>query len=184
MGIKNWRQKTHRCICINIFLKFLNPSTQLSNILEILTQFQKLSGLKTNVAKTKYALFGHAQNDLQIQTLTGFSIEPKPFRLLGVYMTGNLDQLELNWKKAINAVRTEIGMWSTIKLSTTAKVNITKICLLSKFTHFASILPLPSKQIRNEVERIIIRFIYGPRRKLMKNIIFSPIHAGGLGVPP
>ena len=169
---------------INIFLKFLNPSQQLSKVLEILTQFQKLSGLTTNVSKTKYALFGHAQNDPLIQTQTGFSIEPNPFRLLGVYMTGNLDQLELNWKKAINAVRTEIGMWSTVKLSTTAKVNITKICLLSKFTHFASILPLPNKQIRNEVERIIVRFINGPRSKLMKNIIFSPTTAGGLGVPP
>ena len=91
-------------------------------MLNILTQFQELSGLHTNVTKTKYALFGNAKDDCQIQANTGFALDPDPFRLLGVYMTGNLDKLEMNWQKAIQAIRTEIGIWSTIKPSTTAKV--------------------------------------------------------------
>ena len=80
-------------------------------------------------------------------------------------------------------MRSEIGAWSILKLSNTAKVNITKACLLSKFTHIATILPLPPKQTRNEIERIIVNFINSRRNKLSKKIIFTPTLCGGLGVP-
>ena len=132
-------------------MRYLNPTTQLTSILNILTQFQNLSGLQTNVLKTKYALFGHAINDPEIENITGFSLEPNPFRLLGIYLTGNLDNLDINWQKAIKAIKTEIGVWSTTKLPTTAKLSITKTCLLSKLTRIASILPLPKKEFRNEI---------------------------------
>ena len=51
---------------INLFLKYLNPTTQLTNILNILNRFQALFGLQTNVLKTKFALFGNAINDPEI----------------------------------------------------------------------------------------------------------------------
>ena len=167
-----------------VFIKYFHPEAQLSEILKILTKFRTLSGLTTNVLKTKYALFGNAIDSPQITPLTGFTLEDAPFRLLGIYLTGKLDKLELNWEKAIKAMRSEIGAWSTLKLTHTAKVNITKTCLLSKFTHIATILPLPPKETRNEIERIIVNFINGRRHKLSKKIIFTPITCGGLGVPP
>ena len=130
---------------MNLFLKYINPDKQLLQVLDILNQFQTLSGLQTNVSKTKYALFGNAIDTPDIETLTGFSLEPNPFRLLGIYLTGELDKLDLNWEKAIKAMRSEIGAWSTMKLMSTAKVNITKTGLLSQFTHIETILPLPLK---------------------------------------
>ena len=169
---------------INLFIEYFHPEAQLSEILRILTKFRNLSGLKTNVLKTKYALFGNAIDSPQITPLTGFTLEDAPFRLLGIYLTGKLDKLELNWDKAIKAMRSEIGAWSTLKLTHTAKVNITKTCLLSKFNHIATILPLPPKETRNEIERIIVNFINGRRHKLSKKIIFTPVACGGLGVPP
>ena len=168
---------------INLFIKHLHPEAQLTEILRILAEFRTLSGLKTNVLKTKYALFGNAVDSPLITATTGITIETAPFRLLGIYLNGNLDSLQLNWDKAIKAMRTEIGIWSTLKLSSTAKVNITKACLLSKFTHIATILPLPPKHTRNEIERIIVNFINGKRNKLSKKIIFTPTAYGGLGIP-
>ena len=86
----------------------IQPYTE---ILNILVQFQGLSGLQTNVLKTKYALFGNAVNDPGIETTTGFSLELDPFRLLGIYLTGDLHKLDINWKKAIKAIKTKIGIW-------------------------------------------------------------------------
>ena len=111
---------------INLFIKYIHPEAQLSEILKILTKFRVLSGLKTNVLKTKYALFGNAINSPQITPLTGFSLEDTPFRLLGIYFTGELNKLGLNWEKAMKAMRSEIGSWSTLKLTHTAIVNIKK----------------------------------------------------------
>ena len=168
---------------INMFLKFCNPQTQLLEILNILEKFRKLSGLRTNVSKTKYALFGNAIDSPDISSNTKITCETEPFRLLGIYLNGNLDKLDINWEKAIKAIKTEIGLWSTMKLTTTAKINITKTCLLSKITHFATILPLPKPSITKEVEQTICRFINGRRNKYKKEIIFTPTHAGGLGIP-
>merc|ERR1711954_119834 len=67
--------------------------------------------------------------------------------------------------------------------TTTAKVNIIKTCLLSKFTHLATALPLPSKEVISEVEKIFIRFINGKRNPYSKQIIITPKRYGGLGVP-
>merc|ERR1711954_131650 len=64
-----------------------------------------------------------------------------------------------------------------------AKVNIIKTCLLSKFTHLATALPLPHKDNITEVEKIFIRFINGKRPKFSKRIIFTPKRFGRLGIP-
>ena len=128
-----------------MFLKFCDPQPQLLEILDILDKFRQLSGLKTNVSKTKYALFGNAIDSQNISNETKVTCETEPFRLLGIYLNGNLDRLDINWEKAIKSIKTEIGIWSSTKLSTTAKVNITKTCLLSKITHIATIPPSPNQ---------------------------------------
>merc|ERR1711954_91888 len=155
----------------------------LTHILDILDKFKALSGLTTNVSKTKYALFGNAPDDLQITPTTGFTIENSPFRLLGITLTGDLKHLDINWLDAIKAVRLEIFQWSTIRLTTTAKVNVTKTCLLSKFTHLATALPLPNKDIITKIEKIFIKFINGKRLQFSKRIIFTPKRFGVLGIP-
>ena len=166
-----------------MFLKFCDPQTQLLEILDILDKFRQLSGLKTNVSKTKYALFGNAIDSPNISNETQVTCETDTLRLLGIYLNGNLDHLDINWEKAIKSIKTELGMWSSTRLSTTAKVNITKTCLLSKITHIATILPLPSPSITKEIEQTIIRFINGKRNQYKTEIIFTPTHAGGLGIP-
>ena len=168
---------------INMFLKFCNPQAQLLEVLEILEKFRSLSGLKTNVSKTKYALFGNAVDSIEITEKTKITCEKEPFRLLGIYLNGNLDCLDINWERAIKSIKAEIGMWSSTKLSTTAKVNITKTCLLSKITHISTILPLPNPNITREIEQTITRFINGRRNQYKKEIIFTPTQAGGLGIP-
>merc|ERR1711954_31045 len=113
----------------------------------------------------------------------GFTIENSPFRFLGITLTGDLEHLDINWSKAIKSVRHEVFQWSFIRLTTTAKVNIVKTCLLSKFTHLATALPLPNKDIITEIEKIFIKFIIGKRPQYSKRIIFTPKRFGGLGIP-
>merc|ERR1712115_698084 len=89
---------------INLFLAYNHPTQQLAHILDVLDKFKALSGLTTNVSKTKYALFGDAPDNLQITPTTEFSIENSPFRLLGITLTGDLEHLDINWLNAIRAV--------------------------------------------------------------------------------
>merc|ERR1712081_66496 len=170
----------HTSHLLNITTKFHAHDGTTNHILDILNRFKELSGLTTNVSKTKYALFGNAPDNLQITPTTGFTTENSHFRLLGITLTGDLKHLDINWLNAIKAVRLEIFQWSTIRLTTTAKVNVTKTCLLSKFTHLATALPLPNKDTITEIEKIIIKFINGKRPQYSKIIIFTPKKFGGL----
>ena len=66
------------------------------------------------MSETKYVLFGNAQDTPNIKISTGISLEPNPFRLFVIHLTGNLDQLDINWEKEINAKKVEIGLWLTM----------------------------------------------------------------------
>ena len=167
---------------INIFINTNNAPQQIKTIVKIMEQFKNFSGLSINVSKTKYALFGKAKNNLEITTLTKVELENKPFRLLGIYFTGDLSQLEINWSKALATARMEIHTWSSINPSTTGRINIIKACVMSKFTHIAAILPQPPKEFTLELENILIRFINGKRNKFSKDVIFTPKKYGGLGL--
>ena len=105
-----------------MFLKFCDPQTQLLEILNILNNFRQLSGLKTNVSKTKYALFANAIDSPDISKETRVTCETKPFRLLGIYLNGNLDSLDINWEKAIKAIKTETVSYTHLTLPTILRV--------------------------------------------------------------
>ena len=106
---------------ITLFMKFCNPKSQLLEALDILERFRQLSGLKTNVSKTKYALFGNAVDSPNISKKTKITCETDPFRLLGIYLNGNINALDMNWEKAKKDIKTEIGIWCSTKLSTTPR---------------------------------------------------------------
>ena len=96
---------------INIFIKYTNPTTQINAILKIMTEFKKLSGLSINVSKTKYALFGNAKDCPSITQNTLVEREKKPFRLLGIILTGDLNELQINWDKTLDSARLEAYQW-------------------------------------------------------------------------
>ena len=137
---------------INIFIAANNSPQQIKTIVATMAKFKEFSGLAINVSKTKYALFGNAQNPPEITPLTKISLEDKPFRLLGIYFTGTLNELDINWNRAIANARQEIYEWNSINPTTTGRVNIAKACIMSKFTHIAAILPNPPNNFITELE--------------------------------
>jgi len=168
---------------INLFIQSPNAIPQLQEILKIMEQFQQISGLEINVDKTKYALFGNAQNDPNITLQTALKLENDPFRLLGIHLTGNLDQLEINWTMALKSAKAEIVAWNLKRSTPHGKANIVKSNVLSKFTHIAMALPTPPKSFILQLESLITSFIAGKRHKYPKSLIFTPTDLGGLGVP-
>ena len=130
---------------LTFLLQQTTPPQQIKTIVATMEKFKEFSGLAINVSKTKYALFGNAHNPPEITPQTKISLEDKPFRLLGIYFTGSLTDLNVNWTRAIANARMEIHDWNSINQTTTGRVNIAKACIMSKFTHIAAILRNPRK---------------------------------------
>ena len=158
---------------INLYINNTNPTSQLTEILTIMKQFEEISGLQINVDKTKYALFGQAQDDPLITATTGLKQEKLPFRLLGIHLSGNLDKLDTNWDNALESAKTEIAAWSSKQTTPHGKANIIKSNVLSKFTHLAMALPPPPTAFITSLESLITHYIAGKRHKYLKNLIFT-----------
>ena len=124
--------------------------------------------------KTKYALFGQAQNDPLITPATGLKQEENHFRLPGIQLSGDLDRLEINWNTALDSAKLEIAAWSSKQTTPQGKANIIKSNVLSKFTHLAMALPTPPTTFIASLESIITIYIAGKRHKYPKNLIFTP----------
>ena len=72
------------------------------------------------------------------------------FKPLGCIFNSELDNLATNYTKAITAMRKELFLWSTKKLSIKEKIMVIKTYALSKMNHLVTILPNLSKEIIRE----------------------------------
>ena len=128
---------------LSIFLSLQNIEFQLQNLHQIFLEFKTLSGLTTNVGKTKYVIIGNPPLHM-FPSLNPFSLDTDPyFRLLGINLNPQLTNLDQNWLDALSDARKESFAWAKVDTTIFGRVNIARTSLLSKFTHIAAILPPP-----------------------------------------
>ena len=148
-------------------------------------RFKRISGLTINIGKTKYVMFGPTRKHLQPTNTPFEKLKSKSsFKLLGIKLNPDLENLDINWRDAIDKARKETFRWKGIKTSVFGRVNIVKTCILSKFNHIAAIVPQPSKDLIKQIENIIVDFINNSKRHVYpKELMFTPKEQGGLGLP-
>ena len=104
------------------------------------------------------------------------------FKLLGCIFDSELDNLAINYTKAISAMRKELFLWSTKKLSIKGKITVIKTYALSKMNHLVTILPTLKNDFVKEIENLLCKFINPGRTLFPKQLIFMPIKNQGLGL--
>ena len=111
---------------------FLADTQSVSNLFDLLHQFEKCSGLKIN------------QSKLEKNALAWISMSPE--------RRNSQPPAELRSKKTLN-------MWSQRDLSLYGKINIVKTLALSKLIFICSVLESP-ENFADEVNKIIFDFIW------------------------
>ena len=112
-GFKVWGLKNLMEIYADDLTIFLKPCDQnLRNVLNLLTHFQNLSGLKISVSKTKACWMGNKWNsdeklcpDLNLKWV-------KSFTLLGINFNNNLENMQSNFTDQIEKVEKMLSNWS------------------------------------------------------------------------
>merc|ERR1712121_255536 len=111
-----------------------------------------ISGLTINIGKTKYAMFGPTRRHLQPTNTPFNKLKSKEsFKLLGIKLNPDLENLDINWEDAIDKARKETFRWKGVRTSVFGRVNIVKTCILSKFNHIAAIIPQPKKELMKQI---------------------------------
>ena len=106
------------------------------------------------------------------------------FKLLGIHFDQTLENMNINYEKAITKVKMVANNWKNRYVSIYGKVCVVKTLMLPKLTHIATVLPtLTAKQIK-EVEKIWHNYISPKKASARADIktIHAPTAEGGLGL--
>jgi hypothetical protein len=100
--------------------------------------------------------------------------------LLGVEIDKDISNLDNNFSKVLEKMRSTIFYWSRFKLSLPGRIAVLKSLVLPLVSHLGSIL-MPSNRILNEMQNLMDDFGRG-NLNVAKNRITLPTELGGLGL--
>ena len=147
-GFKVWETRNLMEIYADDLTIFLKPCGQnLRNVVNNLTNFYKLSGLKISISKTKAIWFGSQCNSDEILCPDLGLKWVREFTLLGINFTNNLDNMQSNFTDKIDKVEKMLSNWSYRYLTPFGKVTIIKTLGLSQLSHIALVIPNPNKEM-------------------------------------
>ena len=119
--------------------------------------FEKVSGLKLNVAKTETMWIGSLQNcenePLGVKWKTCVKV-------LGIFLTYDVQTLvEKNFKQRLKKIRNAINLWKSRGLSIHGKVNIIKAIPLPKLIYPSMVISTPSEVIK-DFNNLVFHFFF------------------------
>ena len=151
----------------------------LKRILEILNEFEAVSGLQINIKKTQLMITGG--DDERIGDIIEGIKTVDSIEVLGVKIDRKLQKLDENWEKTLRKMVNQSNYWKLFRLSISGRVMIAKTYLISQATYLMGAIPIGDETI-NSMNEIIIDFVNGNEKKIARERWFRSRELGGYGI--
>ena len=149
----------------------------LQKILDVLKDFELISGLECNVEKTALMLIG--TNDPPTQDIIDIGFEIKSeIVLLGATIKNTGISYTDNIENIIRKIRRQSNFWKRFSLSLPGRISVAKTFLYSQINYLGCFLPISPHDIK-KISLEIETFVKG-KLKISKHRIFSKKSEGGL----
>ena len=133
----------------------LSDIPSLKKFLDSLNAFEKCSGLKMNVSKTKAMWIGTMKNSLEKPLGLEWCTTVKN---LGIHFSCNQQVLSSQiFQEKLDKIQKLINLWNMRGLSLFGRVTIVKTFLIPKLLYVSSIIETPTDVIKR-MERMIFKF--------------------------
>lgn len=162
----------------------------LRNLVKIIQDFAKISGLHANLEKTSVTPAGtNFSVNEENQICRDLKLDWKDsFTLLGVKIDSKLKHLEKNYEEKLIKAQTIISNWRVRPLTIHGRITVAKTLILSQFTYIAAILDLPNEATTEKIQNTLNRFVTNPmknedekeRKWLSTNMLYTSKAKGGL----
>lgn len=159
---------------------FIENEQQLCAVLEVITDFGRVSGSLLNKSKSNALVVGMVPLSAEAEWLhVGNAVS-----ILGVTFAENMsDTVEQNWSKVLRGFQIRLWMNNTRNLNLIQKVILINTYISSKLWYLASILPLPNKYAGKFISRIGSFLWYGkPWTRIAFETLVLPKKRGGLNL--
>ena len=155
----------------------------LRKTLQKLQSFYLMSGLKSNVDKTKAIWIGSmAKSNLKLCKEYKLDWDQGPIKILGVTFTPEVFNIwDHNSAEILRKVENTLKNWSKRKITLLGKIAVIKSIAISKFVHLFLALPNLSDDLVKPLNKLCFNFIWnwGPDR-IKRKFIVKDISKGGL----
>ena len=151
------------------------------NLFDLLSLFEKCSGLKINQTKSEMLWLGSLRH--RKDPILNLQISSEPVYALGVHFTYDREVSQRkNFFDKLGSLKKTLNIWSQRDISLYGKINLVKTLALSKLVFICSVMETP-KDFNKEVNNITFDFIWNHKpAKIKKTTVISQKTAGGLNM--
>ena len=156
------------------------------NCISVIDQFGLCSGLFMNNSKTSVIWLGSRKNSpIKYLTHLGMEWNPLRFKVLGVWFTNNLKNMEsINYQEKFEETKKLFLTWTKRNITPLGRIAILKSMILSKLTHLWLLLPNPPGNFMDNLQKICFAFIWNEKQdRISRRTTYKSIQEGGLSVP-
>ena len=151
-----------------------------SKLFDLLSLFERCSGLKLNQTKSEMLWLGsmHHRKD----TILDLQMSGEPIYVLGVHFTYDPEVSEKKkFFEKLGSLKKTLNMWSQRDFSIVGRINIMKTLALSKLVFICSVMNTP-KDFSKEVNKITFDFIWNHKpAKIKKTTLIKQKNSWWLG---
>ena len=139
-----------------------NPKDSIRTLLELISEFNKVTGYKINTQKSlAFVYTNNEKTEREIKESIPFIIETKRIKYLGINFPKETKELYTeNYKTLVKKIKDDINRWRDIPCSWIARNNIVKMTILPNAIYRFSVVHIKlSMSFFTELEQQFSQFI-------------------------
>ena len=120
------------------------PNDSTRKLLELINEYSKVAGYKTNTQKSLAYLYSdNGETEREIKETIPFTIATKRIKYLGIYLPKETKDLYIEtYKTLVKEVKEDTNGWGNIPCSWIRRINIVKMSILPKAIYRFNAIPI------------------------------------------